>query len=128
MEKLAKFFSKFSVDKFPKESHGRRLNEARSENNPKQARKDSPPSKPRGPPSEEAMRAADAALGRIAAKQVPSSNSNLNKPIFIAETPMQRRLEAESARMKKEMEEAEALASHFTKGVVTCDAGGPLKS
>ncbi|KAL5109425.1 UBX domain-containing protein 6 [Taenia crassiceps] len=115
MEKLAKFFSKFSVDKFPKESKGRRLNEAKSENNPKQPRKSSPPSKPRGPPSEEAMRAADAALGRIAAKQVPSK------------TPIQRRLEAESVRMKKQMEEAEALASQFTKGAITCDTGGPLK-
>ncbi|KAL5969045.1 UBX domain-containing protein 6 [Taenia solium] len=115
MEKLAKFFRKFSADKFPKESQGRRLNEAKPENNSKQAHKASPPSKPRGPPSEESMKAADAALCRIAAKQVPSK------------TPIQRRLEAESARMNKQMEEAEALASQFNKNVVTCDAGGPLK-
>ncbi|CDI98365.1 ubxPUB domain containing protein [Echinococcus multilocularis] len=115
MGKLAKFFSRFSVDKFPKESQGRRLNEVRSENNSKQTRKESPPSIPRGPPSEGAMRAADAALSRIAAKQVPSK------------TPIQRRVEAESARMKKQMEEAEALASRFSKSAVTCDTGGQLK-
>ncbi|VDM16103.1 unnamed protein product [Hydatigera taeniaeformis] len=115
MGKLSKFFSRFSADKFPKESHGRRLNEVRVEGSSKQERKVSPPSTPRGPPSEGAMRAADAALSRIAAQQIPSK------------TAIQRRVEAESARMKKQMEEAETLASRFTKNVVTHDTGGPLK-
>ena len=74
MGKLAKFFSKFSTDKFPKESQGRRLNENRPERDLKRLSNKSPPNAPRGPPSEGAQKAADAALSRIAAKQVPSSN------------------------------------------------------
>lgn len=71
--KLAKFFSKFSSDKFPKDSEGRRLNEPKREVAPKTSCPEPPLRTPREPPSEVAMRATEAALGRIAAQQIPHS-------------------------------------------------------
>lgn len=71
MGKLANFFSRFSADKFPKDSHGRKLNETKPA--PQVQQRTPSPNCPRNLPSEGATKAAEAALNRIAAKQVKSS-------------------------------------------------------
>ncbi|KAM7535078.1 hypothetical protein Aperf_G00000091482 [Anoplocephala perfoliata] len=115
MKKLAKFFNKVSPDKFPDDSEGRRLNEPKPDKTPKQSRPESPPSIPRSPPSQEAMRAADAALSRLAAKDIPRK------------TAIQRKVEAENAEMRKQALAAEQIAAQFSKMTVASDTGGALK-
>ncbi|KAM3176578.1 hypothetical protein ACTXT7_006243 [Hymenolepis weldensis] len=112
--RLAKFFSKFSSDKFPKDSEGRRLNEPKREVIPK-TYPESPLRTPREAPSEVSMRATEAALGRIAAQQIPHK------------TPIQRKIETENAQLKKQIQEAEQVAAQLQRTAVTCDTGGALK-
>ncbi|VUZ53175.1 unnamed protein product [Hymenolepis diminuta] len=114
--KLAKFFSKFSSDKFPKDSEGRRLNEPKSEAVPKTPCPEPPLRTPREAPSEVAMRATEAALGRIAAQKIPHK------------TPIQRKIETENAQLKKQIHEAEQVAAQFQRTTVTSDTGGAIKS
>nr|CDS26494.1 dual specificity mitogen activated protein [Hymenolepis microstoma] len=113
--KLAKFFSKLSMDKVPKSSEGRRLNEPKREVAPKIYSPESPLRATREAPSEVAMKASEAALGRIAAQKTPHKTS------------IQRRIEAENAQLKKQIQEAEQIASQFQRTAVTSDTGGALK-
>lgn len=128
MKKLTKFFSKLSTDKFPPDSEGRRLNEPERDKTLKRSQLESPLPTPRGPPSQEAMRAADAALNRMAAKEIPKSNFDYINDNIFTETAIQRKVEAENAQIRKQVLAAEQIAAQFSKGSVVSDAGSDLKS
>ncbi|VDO03742.1 unnamed protein product [Rodentolepis nana] len=113
--KLAKFFSKLSTDKFPKDSEGRRLNEPKREVTPKASFPDLPLRATREAPSEVSIKASEAALSRIAAQKTPHKTS------------IQRRIEAENAQLKKQLQEAEHITSQFQQTAVISDTGGALK-